>query len=79
MILDKGIRNAYAVARKIGPAFIRVTNHRLEITSEERRKRVEMVERRITEAIDAKCRKARGGINSLVKRRRIMRVIPGMK
>ncbi len=53
--MEKGIRNADTVAHKLGPASTRATNQRLEVAGEERRKREEMVERRKTEAMAAKC------------------------
>ena len=61
--MEKGIRNADAVARKLGPASTRATNDRLEAAREERRKREEMMERRKAEAMAAKRRRARGGIS----------------
>ncbi len=61
--MEKGIRNADAVVRKLGPALTRAINQRLEVAREERRKREEMVERRKTEAIAAKRQRARGGIS----------------
>ena len=61
--MEKGIRNADAVACKLGPASTRATNDRLEAAREERRKREEMMERRKAEAMAAKRRRARGGIS----------------
>ena len=43
--MKKGIKNVDAVASKLEPALIRVTNQRLEVVREKRRKREEMVER----------------------------------
>ena len=60
--IEKGIRNADAVAHKLGAASTRATNDRLEAASEERRKREEMIERRKAEAMAAKRRIARRGI-----------------
>lgn len=37
--MDKNIRNADEVARKLGPALIRVTNNRLEIANKEKQKK----------------------------------------
>ncbi len=62
-LMEKGIRNADAVARKLGPALTRATNQRLEITRKERRKREEIVEKWKTEAMAAKRRRARRGIS----------------
>ena len=53
-LFNKGIRNADAVACKLGPASIKVTNLRLEIAKEEVRKKNEVVERRKVEAAAAK-------------------------
>ena len=62
--MEKGIRNADVVARKLGPGSIRATNDRLEAVREERQNREEMIERRKAEAIAAKRRRARGGFSS---------------
>ena len=61
--MEKGIKNADAVARKLGPASIRATNNRLEVVREKRRKREEIIERRKAEAIPVKRRRARGRIS----------------
>ena len=60
--MKKGIQNADRVIHKLGPALIKATNHKLEIAREEQRKREEMVERRKTEAMAARCQKTREGI-----------------
>ncbi len=52
--IERGIQNIDAVAHKLEPASIRVTNHRLEVAREEKRK---------TKAIATKHRKNRGGIS----------------
>ncbi len=62
--IEKGIRNADAVVRKLGPASTRPTNQRLEVAREERQKREEIVKRRKTKAMVAKFRRARRGISS---------------
>ncbi len=62
--MEKGIRNADAVIHKLGPALTRAINQRLEVAREKRRKREEIVEKRKTEAMAAKCQRARGGISS---------------
>ena len=55
--MEKGIKNADAVAHKLGLASTRVTNNKLEIFREERWKRKEMMERQKAEAMAAKqCR-----------------------
>ena len=61
---NKGIRNADAVAHKLGPAPIKATNLRLEVAKEEVRKKHEVVERRKAEAAAAKRQRDRGGISS---------------
>ncbi len=61
--MEKGIRNAGAVAHKLRPALTRTTNQKLEVAKEERRKKEEMVERRKTKAMAAKCQRARRGIS----------------
>lgn len=61
--MKKGIKNADAVARKLGLALIRVTNHKLEIVREERQKSEEIIERQKGEAIVTKRRRASGGIS----------------
>ena len=61
---NKGIRNADAVARKLGPTSIKATNLRLEVAKEEVQKKQEVVERRKVEVAAAKQQKHRGGINS---------------
>ena len=52
--LNKGIRNADAVARKLKPASIKATNLRLEVAKEKIQKKHEVVERRKAEAAAAK-------------------------
>ncbi len=69
--MEKGIRYADAVARKLGLASTRVTNQRLEIAREARQKREEILERRKTEAMVAKCQRARGGISLSSKEKEI--------
>ena len=43
--MEKSIRNADVVTRKLGPTLIKTTNHRLEIAREEKQKRDKIVER----------------------------------
>ena len=61
--MKKGIRNANAIARKLGPASTRATNDRLKVAKEKRRKREVMMERRKAEFIAAKRRRTREGIS----------------
>ena len=61
--IEKSIRNVDVFACKLGPALIRATNQKLEVTREERQKREEMVEKRKTEAMTAKYRRPRGEIS----------------
>ena len=56
--MKKGIKNADAIACKLGPVLIKVTNDRLEVAREEKRKREEMMEKRKVEAMATKRRKA---------------------
>ena len=61
--MEKGIKNTDVVARNLGPASIRTTNQRLEVTREKRQKRGKMVKRWKTEALTVKSQKTRGGIS----------------
>ena len=61
--MEKGIRNADVVARKLGPASTRATNDKLEAVKKERWKREEMMKRRKAKVIAAKQRRARGGMS----------------
>ena len=61
--IDKDIRNAYVVARKLGTALVRAINHMLEVANEKKRKREEMVERWKIETMAAKRQRARRGID----------------
>ena len=61
--IEKGIRNADTIARKLGPASTRATNNRLEVARKARRKKEEIKERRKAEAIAEKRRRARGGMS----------------
>ena len=60
---NKGIRNADAVARKLGPASIKATNLRLEVAKEEVWRKQEIVERQKAEAATAKQQRDRKGIS----------------
>lgn len=61
--MNKSIKNTNAVICKLGSALTRATNHRLEVASKEKRKREEIVERRKTEAMAAKCQRTKRGIS----------------
>ena len=61
--MEKGIRNANAIAYKLGPALTRATTHRLKVARKEGRKRKEIIERRKAEPMAAKRRRARGVIS----------------
>ena len=61
--MEKGIRNANAVTRKLGPASRRVTNDKLEVAREKRRKREEIIKRRKAKAMAAKRHRVRKGIS----------------
>ena len=61
---NKGIRNANAVARKLGPALIKATNLRLEIAKEKVQRKQEVVERRKAEAAAVKRQRDKRGISS---------------
>ena len=56
--IEKGIKNADAVTRKLRPASTRATNDRLKVARKKRRKREEMMERRKVRVMAAKRRKA---------------------
>ncbi len=53
--MEKDIRNADAVVRKLGPASTNAINQSLEVAREERRRKEEMMKRRKTDAMAAKC------------------------
>lgn len=53
--MAKGIQNIDAVTHKLGPVSTRTTNHKLKAARKVQRNREEMVERRKTEAMAAKC------------------------
>ena len=60
----KSVQNVDEVARKLGLALTRASNHRFEFAREERRKREKMVKRRKTEVMAGKCCRNREGISS---------------
>ena len=62
--MEKGIRNADAVACKLRPASIQAINDKLEVAREQRQKREDMVKKQKIEAIVTKCQRARGRICS---------------
>ena len=61
--MKKSIRNANAVARKLGPALIKATNHKLKVAREEYQKKKEMIEKRKIKAMAARRQRARRGIS----------------
>ena len=61
--MEKNIKNADTVARKLGLASTRAINDRLKVAREERQKREEMIERRKAKAIAAKRHRARREIS----------------
>ena len=61
--MEKGIKNANAIAYKLGPASIRATINRLEVAREKRQKKEEIKKRRKAKAIAAKQRRTRGGMS----------------
>lgn len=61
---EKDIKNEETVTCKLGPALTSVTNHKLEVTREERRTKEEIVKRQKIEAMAIKWHKVRGAINS---------------
>ena len=61
--MDKGIKNTDAVTRKLGPALTKAINYRLEVASEKKQKREEIVERRRTKTMAAKCQRAKERIS----------------
>ncbi len=61
--MEKGIKNADAVARKCRLALTRATNQSLEVAREEKPKREEMVKRRKTKSMVAKRWRARKRIS----------------
>lgn len=61
--INKGIRNAKAIACKVGPALRKTTDHRLEVASEESQKRKQMVEKQKTASMAAKRQRVKGRIS----------------
>ena len=61
--MKKGIRNANAVAGKLGLALIRATNSKLEVTREESQKREKIMGKRKTKTMTVKCHRAKGAIS----------------
>lgn len=61
--MNKSTKNADTVVCKLRLALTRATHHRLEVASKEGRKKKPMVERKKTEAMNAKRQRARGGIS----------------
>lgn len=61
--MEKSKKNTYAVACKLRRALIRVTNHRLEVLREKKRKSKEIVKRQKTKAIAIKHQRPRQEIS----------------
>ena len=61
--MEKVIKNIDAVAHKFKLASIKITNHRLKVAREKRRKKKEIIKWRKTEAIVIKRPKARERIS----------------
>ena len=66
--MEKGIKNADAIARMLRPASTRAINNRLEVAREEKQKKEEMKERRKAEAMATKWHRARRGMGSSSKK-----------
>lgn len=62
-LMEKDIQNADVVARKLWPALIRATNHRLEDAIKKKQKREKIVKKQKAKALVAKCCRTRKGIN----------------
>ena len=62
--MEKGIRNADVITRKLGLALTRATNNRLKVASEKRPKKEEIKKKQKAEAMAAKWCRARGGMSS---------------
>ena len=60
--MEKSIKNADAVARKLEPASTKVINERLEVARKQRQKKKEIVEKRKTKAMAIRHQKVKGGI-----------------
>lgn len=53
--IEKDIRNTDAVIRKLRSILIYTTNYRLEVAREEKRKKEDMIEKRKSKVMVAKC------------------------
>ena len=62
-LMDKDIRNANAIASKLGPVLLRATNDRLKIAREKWQKMEKMIERRKAEVMAIKQHRVRRGID----------------
>ena len=60
---EKDVQNIDVITRKLRPALIKTTNHRLEVVRNEQRKREKMVERRKIKVLAARHQGAREEIN----------------
>ena len=61
--MEKGIKNADAIACKLRLALTKVANNRLEVAREKRRKMEEMMEKQKAKAMAAKWQRTRKGIS----------------
>ena len=66
--MRKGIKNADAIACKLGPASTRAIDNRLKVAREERQKKEKIKERRKAEVMAAKRHRARGRMSSSDKK-----------
>ena len=77
--MEKGIKNANTIVRKLRQAWTRATNKKLEVARKKKQKREEMVERRKRKAMVARRQRVRGRISLSSKEEEIMRVTSGIK
>ena len=66
--IEKNIRNADAIACKLGPSLTRTTNNRLEVFIVKRQKKEEMKKKQKAKAMTVKRCRARGGMGSFIKK-----------
>ena len=77
--MKKDIQNADAVAHKLRPASIRITNHKLKVARKEQQKRKKIVERQKKKLWLQNAKELEEELICPVKRRRIMKVTKEMK
>lgn len=61
--MKKDIKNVDVVTCKLGPALTRISNHRLDVTSEEKQKREKIVEKWKTKVMATKRHKTKTCLN----------------